>query len=87
MQISLPNRETPSRRDAAEATTSLTQGANGIDSVGSHLRPRFRATKLSLTELMIWDTGDGALDSSVLLDNVQWVGGGVVVPGTVRPPN
>ena len=36
-------------------------------------------------ELMIWDTGDGVLDSSILLDNFQWVGGGVVVTGTDRP--
>ena len=38
-------------------------------------------------ELMIWDTGDGVLDSSVLLDKFQWVGGGVVTPGTDRPPS
>jgi hypothetical protein len=25
-------------------------------------------------ELMIWDAGDGQLDSSVLLDNFQWIG-------------
>ena len=36
-------------------------------------------------ELMIWDTGDGVLDSSVLLDNFQWAGGAVVTPGTDRP--
>ena len=29
-------------------------------------------------DLMIWDTGDGELDSSVLLDNFQWVAGEVV---------
>jgi hypothetical protein len=29
-------------------------------------------------ELMIWDTGDGNLDSSVLIDNFQWIGGAVV---------
>jgi hypothetical protein len=28
-------------------------------------------------ELMIWDTGDGRLDSSILLDNFQWIGGAV----------
>ncbi|MBX3204046.1 MAG: choice-of-anchor L domain-containing protein [Labilithrix sp.] len=28
-------------------------------------------------ELMIWDTGDGNLDSSVLLDNFHWLGGAV----------
>ena len=36
-------------------------------------------------DLMIWDTGDGELDSSVLLDNFQWVGGKVVVTSTGRP--
>jgi hypothetical protein len=35
-------------------------------------------------DLMIWDTGDGDLDSSVLLDNFQWVGGKVVTQ-TERP--
>jgi hypothetical protein len=36
-------------------------------------------------ELMIWDTGDGVLDSSVLIDKFQWVGGPISA-GTVRPP-
>jgi hypothetical protein len=36
-------------------------------------------------DLMIWDTGDGELDSSVLLDNFQWVGGKAVVTSTGRP--
>ena len=35
-------------------------------------------------DLMIWDTGDGELDSSVLLDNFQWVAGEVVT-STERP--
>jgi hypothetical protein len=35
-------------------------------------------------DLMIWDTGDGDLDSSVLLDNFQWVAGEVAV-STERP--
>jgi hypothetical protein len=35
-------------------------------------------------DLMIWDTGDGDLDSSVLLDNFQWVAGDVAV-STERP--
>jgi hypothetical protein len=35
-------------------------------------------------DLMIWDTGDGDLDSSVLLDNFQWIGGEVVT-STGRP--
>lgn len=36
-------------------------------------------------ELMIWDSGDGSLDSSVLLDNFQWIGGQVVETSTERP--
>lgn len=35
-------------------------------------------------DLMIWDTGDGDLDSSVLLDNFQWVAGEIVTQ-TERP--
>ena len=38
-------------------------------------------------DLMIWDTGDGDLDSSVLLDNFQWIGGAEVVTSTGRPPS
>ncbi len=36
-------------------------------------------------ELMIWDTGDAVLDSSVLLDNFSWVQGNVDT-STDRPP-
>lgn len=35
-------------------------------------------------ELIIWDTGDARLDSSVLLDNFQWLGGEVAT-STERP--
>ena len=35
---------------------------------------------------MIWDTGDDAFDSSVLLDNFTWLAGDTVT-GTTRPPN
>ena len=35
-------------------------------------------------DLMIWDTGDGDLDSSVLIDNFQWIAGEVVT-STGRP--
>lgn len=35
-------------------------------------------------ELMIWDTGDGDLDSSVLIDNFQWIQGEVKT-STERP--
>ena len=37
-------------------------------------------------ELMIWDTGDGKLDSSILLDNFQWIGGAVTTT-TERAPS
>jgi hypothetical protein len=36
-------------------------------------------------EFMIWDAGDGLLDSSVLIDHFQWIGG-TVSTGTTRPP-
>ena len=36
-------------------------------------------------EFMVWDTGDDAYDSSVLLDNWQWQGDPTVI-GTDRPP-
>ncbi|HEY8077513.1 MAG TPA: choice-of-anchor L domain-containing protein [Labilithrix sp.] len=35
-------------------------------------------------QLMIWDTGDGVLDSSILLDNFKWLGGAPVQTGTDR---
>jgi hypothetical protein len=35
-------------------------------------------------EFMVWDTSDGVLDSSVLLDNFQWVQGDVQTE-TIRP--
>jgi hypothetical protein len=37
-------------------------------------------------ELMIWDTGDGKLDSSILLDNFQWIGGAVTAQTERVPP-
>jgi hypothetical protein len=36
-------------------------------------------------ELMIWDAGDGLLDSSVLVDNFQWLGGADSVPTGTQP--
>ncbi|HVH41347.1 MAG TPA: choice-of-anchor L domain-containing protein [Labilithrix sp.] len=35
-------------------------------------------------ELMIYDVGDGSLDSSVLIDNFQWIGGNITT-STERP--
>jgi hypothetical protein len=38
-------------------------------------------------EFMIWDAGDGLLDSSVLIDHFQWLGGqGMVTTGTNPAP-
>ncbi len=37
-------------------------------------------------QLIIWDTGDQIYDSSVLLDNWNWVASDTTV-GTIRPPN
>jgi hypothetical protein len=38
-------------------------------------------------DFMIWDSGDGLLDSLVLIDNFQWIGGTPVMgPSTNRPP-
>ena len=34
-------------------------------------------------DFMIWDAGDGLLDSSVLIDHFQWIGG-TVSTGTTR---
>jgi hypothetical protein len=36
-------------------------------------------------EFIIWDTGDGFLDSSVLVDNFTWVGGPITGASTERP--
>jgi hypothetical protein len=36
-------------------------------------------------EFMIWNTGDHALDSSVLLDRFRWIGGAPVSTETTRP--
>jgi hypothetical protein len=49
----------------------------------------WRATVATLKEAsvefeMVWDTGDAVLDSSVLLDNFQWVEGEVQT-STERP--
>jgi hypothetical protein len=36
-------------------------------------------------EFMIWDAGDGLLDSSVLIDNFQWLGGQGQIPTGTQP--
>ena len=37
-------------------------------------------------DFMIWDAGDGLLDSSVLIDHFQWIGGQPVMTGTTPSP-
>ena len=38
-------------------------------------------------DFMIWDAGDGLLDSLASIDNFQWIGGTQVMePMTQRPP-
>ena len=37
-------------------------------------------------DLMIWDAGDGLLDSSVLIDHFQWIGGEPVTTVTMPAP-
>jgi hypothetical protein len=34
---------------------------------------------------MIWDAGDGILDSSVLLDHFEWIGGSASSPPSTQP--
>ncbi len=60
---------------------SVAGGATGWLSSQAALTPGETFT----LDLMIWDTGDGDLDSSVLLDNFQWIGGAEVVTSTGRP--
>jgi hypothetical protein len=61
--------------------SSVNGGATGWLSSQASISPGETFT----LELMIWDTGDGDLDSSVLVDNFRWLGG-TVTTGTVRPP-
>jgi len=61
--------------------TTTAGGATGWLSSQAPVKPGETFT----LELMIWDTGDGDLDSSVLLDNFQWIGGKSVTTSTERP--
>jgi hypothetical protein len=58
---------------ACGAETATQGGATGWLSSQAPVTPGETFT----LELMIWDTGDGKLDSTVLLDNFQWIGGAV----------
>lgn len=60
--------------------TSTNGGATGWLSSQAPVQPGEAFT----LELMIWDTGDGILDSSVLIDNFSWAEGEVSV-ATDRP--
>lgn len=60
---------------------SVNGGATGWLSSQAPVQPGETFT----LELFIWDTGDAVLDSSVLLDNFQWVEGEVQT-STERPP-
>ncbi len=63
------------------ASKSVNGGATGWLSSQAAVQPGETFT----LELFIWDTGDAVLDSSVLLDNFQWVEGEVQT-STERPP-
>ncbi|MBX3190603.1 MAG: choice-of-anchor L domain-containing protein [Labilithrix sp.] len=62
-------------------TPSTSGGATGWLSSQAPVQPG----ETFVLDLIIWDTGDGDLDSSVLLDNFKWIGGEVVAK-TERPP-
>jgi hypothetical protein len=65
-------------------TTTVAGGATGWLSSQAAVSPGETFT----LDLIIWDTGDGNLDSSVLLDNFQWLAGSTpVVTQTGRPPD
>lgn len=60
------------KAEACNSGKDATQGgATGWLSSSAPIEPEEEFT----LQLAIWDTGDGDLDSSVLLDNFRWVGG------------
>ncbi len=63
-----------------QGETSTLGGATGWLSSNAPIR----AEETFTLELMIWDTGDGVLDSSVLIDNFYWLAGAVTT-STQRP--
>jgi len=63
------------------ATNSSGGGATGWLTSQAPIMPGETFT----IEFMIWDTGDESYDSSVLLDNFQWIAGDTTA-GTTRPP-
>ena len=55
-------------------------GATGWLSTEAPIKPGEQFT----LEFMIWDAGDGILDSTVLIDHFQWTGTPVAAPSTSR---
>lgn len=62
-------------------TTSTGGGATGWLTSQAPIQPG----EVFTIEFMIWDTGDESYDSSVLVDNFQWIPGDTMT-GTTRPP-
>ena len=55
-------------------------GATGWLSTEAAIKPGEQFT----LELIIWDAGDGILDSTVLIDHFRWTGGTIAAPSTTR---
>jgi hypothetical protein len=63
-----------------------TQQATGGGATGwLETKAPVKGGEVMTIQFIIWDTGDGVYDSSVLLDNFKWYGT-PTMPGTVRPP-
>jgi hypothetical protein len=60
--------------------TATLGGATGWLSTVAPIKPGEQFT----LEFMIWDAGDGILDSTVLIDHFQWTGGTTAAPSTSR---
>ncbi len=63
-----------------QGTNATLGGATGWLTTQAAIQPGEQFT----LEFMIWDAGDGLLDSTVLIDNFQWVG--AAPPATVTQP-
>lgn len=71
--------ETDQTQCDSNNVTATLGGATGWLETQASIQPGEQFT----IEFMIWDAGDGLLDSSVLLDHFQWLGG-TVTTGTTR---
>lgn len=60
--------------------TATLGGATGWLTTQAPIKPGEQFT----LEFMIWDAGDGILDSTVLIDHFQWTGGAIATPSTSR---